>query len=395
MIPIAMPVLDAAEAEAAYKAIKSGWVSQGPQVAEFEHEFATFVGARHACAVSNCTTALHLALVAIGVGPGDEIVTASHSFIATANAIRYCGATPVFADIIPDTYNLDPAEAAAAITSRTKAILVVHQMGMPCDLSALRELAAKHRIALIEDAACAVGSEVQLDGRWERIGKPHGLIACFSFHPRKVITTGEGGMLTTNDPDLDQKFRLLRQHGMSVPDTVRHGSAEVIFENYLVEGFNYRMTDIQAAIGRRQLERLPSLFAKRRLLASRYAQLLREIDELALPFEPSWARSNWQSYCVRLPARLRQKAVMQSLLDQGISTRRGIMCSHREAPYLGAKRASLRQSELAQDHCILLPIYAQMTDDEQEHVARALKRELSLARLDHIPRTASAEAPHS
>jgi perosamine synthetase len=163
---------------------------------------------------------------------------------------------------------------------------------------------------------------------------------------------------------------------MSVPDTVRHGSAEVIFEDYLTVGFNYRMTDIQAAIGRRQLERLPGLVSRRRLLASRYAELLGHLEELQLPLEPAWARSNWQSYCVRLPARLGQKTVMQNLLDQGISTRRGIMCSHREAPYAGAKRRDLLQSELAQDQCILLPIYAQMTDDAQEYVASALEREL-------------------
>ena len=379
MIPIAMPVLETEEAEAAYNAVRSGWVSQGSQVEAFEREFAAFVGARYACAVSNCTTALHLALIAIGVGSGDEVVTASHSFIATANAIRYCGASPVFVDISPDTYNLDPIKVAASLTPRTKAILVIHQMGMPCDLSALRELAAKHRIPLIEDAACAAGSETQIDGRWERIGKPHGMIACFSFHPRKVITTGEGGMLTTNDPDLDRRFRLLRQHGMSVPDTVRHGSEKVIFEEYQLVGFNYRMTDIQAAIGRRQLERLPGLVASRRRLASRYVRILDDLD-LRLPLEPPWARSNWQSYCVRLPTRLRQRSVMQNLLDQGISTRRGIMCSHREAPYNGAKPASLRESERAQDHCILLPIYAQMKDEDQDRVAEVLKRELKEAR---------------
>ncbi len=376
MIPIAMPMLDATEADAAHQAILSGWVSQGPQVGAFERDFAAYVGATHACAVSNCTTALHLALVGIGIGPGDEVITASHSFIATANCIRYCGATPVFADIVPKTYNLDPNAVAAAITDRTRAILVVHQMGMPCDLASLIALANKHNLVLIEDAACAAGSEIHIGGRWERIGKARGAVACFSFHPRKVITTGEGGMLTTNDPELDRKFRLLRQHGMSVPDTVRHGSPQVIFEDYLMVGYNYRMTDIQAAIGRRQLEKLPALVSRRRLLASRYADLLGDVEELQLPLEPAWARSNWQSYCVRLPDRADQKAVMQNLLDQGISTRRGIMCSHRELPYQGAKRQDLLQSELAQDHCILLPIYAQMTDEEQEHVASALKREL-------------------
>ena len=377
MIPIALPLLADDEADAARAAVLSGWVSQGPQVAAFEQEFAEAVGAPHACAVSNCTTALHIALMALEIGPGDEVITASHSFIATANCIRYCGATPVFVDIEPDTYNIDPQRVAEAITPRTRAIIAVHQMGMPCDMAALVALAERHGLAIVEDAACAAGSEIQIDGDWERIGRPRGTIACFSFHPRKVITTGEGGMLTTADPELDRKFRLLRQHGMSVPDTVRHGSPQVIFEDYVVVGFNYRMTDMQAAIGRKQLMRLPDLVSRRRALAFRYMELLGNVEGLRLPVEPDWARSNWQSFCVRLPERLDQKAVMQRLLDQGIATRRGIMCSHREAPYAtedgGAK---LVESERAQDHAILLPIYAQMTEGDQEKVATALRAEL-------------------
>jgi dTDP-4-amino-4,6-dideoxygalactose transaminase len=379
-----MPVLEKAEAEAAHQAVLSGWVSQGPQVSAFEREFAASMGAAHACAVSNCTTALHLALLAVGVGPGDEVITASHSFIATANAIRYCGATPVFVDIDPATYNLDPRHVAEAVTGSTRAILAIHQMGMPCDLHALTAVASRHHIGLIEDAACAAGSQIRVNGHWERIGKPHGQIACFSFHPRKVITTGEGGMLTASDPESDCKFRLSRQHGMSVPDTVRHGSQQVIFEDYLVVGFNYRMTDVQAAIGRKQLERLPGLVSRRRDIAASYAELLGNIEGLALPVEPEWARSNWQSYCVRLPNRVDQKAVMQGLLDQGIATRRGIMCSHREPPYSGEKqRHDLRQSELAQDHSILLPIYTQMSEDDLIHIANALIGEL---RKSAIPR---------
>ena len=378
MIPIAMPLLEEAEAEAARQAVLSGWVSQGAQVAAFELEFAASVGAPHACAVSNCTTALHLALLAVGVGPGDEVITASHSFIATANSIRYCGATPVFVDIHPRTYNIDSQQVAEAVTNRTRAILAIHQMGMPCDLHALMAVASRHNVALIEDAACAVGSQIRADGQWERIGKPHGKIACFSFHPRKVITTGEGGMLTTTDPEFDHKFRLCRQHGMSVPDTVRHGSQQVTFEDYLLVGYNYRMTDIQAAVGRKQLERLPELVSRRRALAARYTELLGNIEGLSLPDEPDWARSNWQSYCVRLPNRVDQKAVMQSLLDQGIATRRGIMCSHREAPYSRDKqRHQLRESELAQDHSILLPIYAQMREGDLIRVSDALRRELN------------------
>jgi perosamine synthetase len=377
VIPIAMPLLDKDEADAAREVVLSGWVSQGPQVAAFEREFSALVGAPHACAVSNCTAALHVALTALNIAPGDEVITASHSFIATANCIRYCGANPVFVDIDPDTYNIDPARVAEAITPRTRAILAVHQMGMPCDLSALAALTKRHDLILIEDAACAAGSQIRVGEQWDWIGKPHGHIACFSFHPRKVITTGEGGMLTTSNPEFDRNFKRLRQHSMSVPDTVRHSSPQVIFEDYLEVGFNYRMTDVQAAVGRKQLQRLPELVARRRAHASRYAELLGNIEGLSLPAEPEWAHSNWQSYCVRLPSHVDQKEVMQNLLDQGIATRRGIMCSHREAPYLnGKQRHDLRQSELAQDHSILLPIYAQMSEDDLVSVADTLKIEL-------------------
>ncbi|MDE5442466.1 aminotransferase class V-fold PLP-dependent enzyme [Bradyrhizobium sp. CSA207] len=379
VIPIAAPLLADEEADAARAVVLSGWVSQGPQVAAFEGEFAALVGAPHACAVANCTTALQLALAALDIGTGDEVITVSHSFIATANVIRYQGATPVFVDIHPETYNLDCAQLAEAITERTRAIIAVHQMGMPCDMAALMAVARRHGIAVIEDAACGAGSQIRMNGEWEPIGKPHGDIACFSFHPRKVITTGEGGMLTTADAELDRKFRLLRQHGMSVPDIVRHGSQRVIFEEYVLVGYNYRMTDMQAAIGRKQLERLPELVARRRAVAAKYAEQLGNLEGLRLPTEPAWARSNWQSYCVRLPDRLDQRISMQHLLDKGIATRRGIMCSHRERPYAETRqRHDLRQSELAQDRSILLPLYAQMTDADLLSVVAALKAEIAL-----------------
>ncbi|HJW68649.1 MAG TPA: DegT/DnrJ/EryC1/StrS family aminotransferase, partial [Candidatus Binatia bacterium] len=292
MIPIIKPLMDEREAAAARRVILSGWVTQGPEVAAFEREFASFVGAAHACAVSSCTTALHLALLAAGVQPGDEVITVSHSYIATANAVRYCGATPVFVDVEPDTFNIDPAQIDRAVTARTRAILCVHQMGMPCNLAAIVAAGRRHSLRVVEDAACASGSEILWEGRWEKIGKPHGDIACFSFHPRKVMSTGDGGMITTNRADWDAQCRLLRQHGMSVPDTVRHGARQVIFESYPVVGYNYRMTDIQAAIGREQLKRLPSIVARRRQLAARYDAGLRSIDGLVVPREPVWARSN-------------------------------------------------------------------------------------------------------
>ncbi|MBK8185470.1 MAG: DegT/DnrJ/EryC1/StrS family aminotransferase [Candidatus Competibacteraceae bacterium] len=390
MIPITKPTIGEEEIAAAAEALRSGWVSQGPAVARFEQAFATYVGAQHACAVSNCTTALHLALLTVGVQPGDEVITVSHSFIATANSIRYCGGIPVFVDIDPATFNLDPTLIESAITERTKAILCVHQIGMPCDLPGILAIAARHKLPVIEDAACAIGSEICIDGRWERIGKPHGDIACFSFHPRKVMTTGEGGMLTTSNPDWDQQFRLLRQHCMNVADTTRHSSAQVVFESYPALGFNFRMTDIQAAIGCEQLKRLPEIVSRRRQLADRYRSLLAAVPRIELPVEPDWARGNWQSFCVRLGEGYDQRQVMQSMLDAGIATRRGIMCSHREPAYAaavtwscGAKKQCqcavghcqhLRRSEQAQDRTILLPLFPQMGIEEQDQVVSALHR---------------------
>jgi dTDP-4-amino-4,6-dideoxygalactose transaminase len=370
MIPITKPCFGIEEGEAARDAVASGWITQGPKVAEFERQVAAYCGAAHAVAVSSCTTALHLALLTLEIGPGDEVICPSMSFIATANAIRYTGATPVFADVDPETYNLSPAAVEAALTPRTKAVLLVHQIGLPADLERFLELGQRRNVKIVEDAACAIGSRYR--------GRPiggHSEMACFSFHPRKVITTGEGGMITTNRADYAARLRLLRQHGMSVPDTVRHGASRVICEQYVCVGYNYRMTDMQAAVGIEQMKKLDWIVGRRRALAARYTQALANHPWLRPPLVPDYAEPNYQSYAVQMTdaAPLGRDELMQRLLDAGIATRRGIMLSHRETPYANTvPPGGLVASCRASDRSLLLPLYPQMTEEQQQMVIDAL-----------------------
>lgn len=385
--------MDEREIAAVARVIRSGWVTQGPEVAELEREFAAFVRAPFACAVSNGTAALHLALMAAGLGAGDEIITASHSFIATTSVIRYVGATPVFADVSADTFNLEPSRVAAAITPRTRAILCVHQLGMPCDLFALQRIAQQHGLLLIEDAACALGSEIRVTDQWQRIGQPHGDFACFSFHPRKLASTGEGGMIVTTREDWDRRCRLFRHHGMDLPDAARDAAKGVLIEQYPVWGFNYRLADILAAIGREQLRRVPEILRRRRHLALRYRTLLNDVPGVTSPQEPAWARSNWQSYCIRLPDHVDQRRVMQQMRARGIATRRGVMCAHLEAAHRDLPlRFPLPNAESARDRCILLPLHHALTDAEQERVVEALT--LACRQDLNKPRRAAVRSGH-
>jgi perosamine synthetase len=372
-VPVARPSFGAREERAVVEALRSGWVGQGPRVAEFERHFAQYLGAPEAVAVSSCTTALHLALVAAGIRPGDEVLCPSLSFIATANAIVYAGAKPVFVDIDPLTFNLDPDRIESAITGYTKAILAVHQIGLPCALNEISEIAARHGLIVIEDAACAIGSEY--DGRL--IGRPHTLMACFSFHPRKILTTGEGGMITTGDRDSAARLRRMRQHAMNVSDLARHSANKVVFESYDEIGYNYRMTDLQAALGLVQLERLPEMLARRRSLAMRYSTRLATIPWLIVPTEPQNCRHNFQSYMVRLreDAPITRDELMQELLNRGVASRRGIMAIHREPPYRDKKWETLLPvTNLVTDTALVLPLFYEMTEEEQDYVIDCLER---------------------
>jgi perosamine synthetase len=368
------PWLGEAEAAAAAAAVASGWVAQGPRVAEFEAAVAQRVGAKHGVAVSSCTTGLHLALVALGIGPDDDVVVPSLSFIATANVVRYVGARPVFADVERASLNLTADTIANVVTPRTKAVIVVHQVGMPADIRAIQEFCAPRGISIIEDAACAIGASYN--------GAPigsHSDLVVFSFHPRKVITTGEGGMVMTSRDDYAARLRRLREHGMSVSAADRHASNRVVFEEYLEVGYNYRMTDVQAAIGLVQLGKLDEIVARRRLLAANYPAAFADIEGLVTPSDPSFGTTTYQSFWI-LPSAssgVTQASLLEALLAARISGRRGIMAAHLEPAYQGVEHVALPVTEDITSRSVILPMFHVMTDDDQQRVIDVVRRELS------------------
>ena len=372
MIPVAKPYFTEEEERAAALAIRSGWVVQGPRVLEFEKMVADYVGARFALATSNCTTALHLALLALGIGAGDEVLVPSYSFIASANSILHAGATPVFVDIDARTYNMDADLLEEKITPRTRAIMPVHQIGLAADLDAIHAVARKHNLVVIEDAATIIGG----DYKGKKIGA-HSEAVCFSFHPRKAITTGEGGMVTTNNPEIAQKIEMTRSHGANVSDFARHGADKVVIEEYPVLGYNYRLTDIQGAVGVEQMKKLDWILARRIEIGTRYNQAFADLDFIETPYEPPYAKHTYQSYCLRIAhnSPKTRDEIMAEMQAEGIATRRGVMAAHLEPLYVNRMgRVALPVTEEATQSTLLLPIYAQMTEQEQTTVIETLRR---------------------
>jgi dTDP-4-amino-4,6-dideoxygalactose transaminase len=373
MIPLTRPEFGDEEARAVAGVLKSGWVSQGPKVEEFETVVAARIGAAHGVATTSCTTALHLALVASGVGPGDEVICPSYSFIATANAVLYAGATPVFADIEADTWNIDPADIGKRVSPKTKAILAVHQVGLAADIDRVKSAAPKG-VRLIEDAACAIGSLYQ--------GRPvgsSGNISCLSFHPRKTISLGEGGMVLTDDGAIADHVRRLRSHGASVSDLDRHRAQGLVYEEYHELGYNYRMTDIQAAIGLEQMKRLDDLLARRRAAAVRYNTAFCRVEQIQTPAEPAYARHSYQSYAIRLrpggrDVAARRDEAMRELIAAGVSCRRGIPPIHLEPLYRDRNRAPLPVTEAVAADSIFLPLYASLPESDQARVIETVIR---------------------
>jgi perosamine synthetase len=395
-IPIAKPTVTEGVVELMAEALSSGWVSMGPLTQRFEQLVCDYTGAKHAVAMNSCTSAIHIAMLAHGIGPGDEVLCPSYSFIATANGIRHAGAEPRFVDIAPETLNMDATLAEQLIQDeytpelrhrqsgrKLKGILLVHQIGLPGDIDAFADLARRYNLVLLEDNACGLGSTYK-----EQPLGSSGYTGMLSFHPRKVITSGEGGMLLTNDGTIAEKARVLRAHGMSISDLVRHNASSTLYESYEVIGYNYRLTDLQAALGIRQMEHIEDFIERRRSVAARYNEAFAGFEEIALLMPPSYVtRWNYQSYPIRLlnGNREMRDQLMQTLHEAGIATRRGIPPIHKEPVY--AQNLTLANTERVSETSLFLPIYPSMSDEDAEyvitHVRKAvaqLPRQQSVAR---------------
>lgn len=370
-IPVAKPEITTADAKAVADTVMSGWILQGPKVEEFEKKLSIYTGAPYAVATSSCTTAMHLGLIAAGIKPGDEIIVPSLSFIASANCIVHAGATPVFVDIDPKTYNLDPKDVERKLTSKTRGILAVHQVGLAADMSQLTNIARTHNLLLFEDCACGLGSKIygKHVGTW-------GTWGAFSFHPRKAITTAEGGILVTHNKKIAEAVRMLRAHGANIDVKKRDTSRKVMIESYPLVGYNFRMSDIHAALGLSQFSRIQKMLDARLHLAHRYNTAFKDHPRIVTPFVPEGYYHTYQSYMIRVKAN--RNKIMQQLLDAGISTRAGVMATHLEKPYRTMyPKLHLPETEKAAAGTIILPLYPKMSKTDQNTVIQQLQKAIA------------------
>jgi perosamine synthetase len=373
-IAISLPSTGDDEWNAVREPLISGWLTQGPKVAEFEKKFASYHEANHALATTSCTTGLHLMLAALGIGPGDEVIVPAFTWVSTANVVLYCGATPVFADIDPHTFNIDPKDIAHRITPRTKAIMVVHLFGLCADMDAIRAEVPAH-IPILEDCACAAGATYK--GKY---AGTLGLAGAFSFHPRKSITTGEGGMVTTNDTAYAEICDQLRNHGASVSEEIRHkGPKPYLLPDFNLLGFNYRMTDLQGAVGVVQMDKLSSFIKERQQWADFYCEELANVNWLRMPSRPTEGQHAWQSFVTHVdPASAPEPRndIMEKLQQQGISTRPGTHAVHMLTFY--SQKYDLKPHDYpgaqdANDNSMSIPLHNRMSADDYKYVVRVIK----------------------
>lgn len=373
-IDIAKPKFGDEEWQALRGPLESGWLTQGPEVSAFEQDFAKRHEVGNALATTSCTTALHLALAALDIGPGDEVIVPAFTWVATANVILYCGATPVFVDVDRDTFNLDVSQIAQKVTKRTKAVIPVHLFGLCADMDGLRAV-LPDTVAVVEDAACAAGASYK--------GRPaggFGDFAAFSFHPRKSITTGEGGMLTTTDDDLAAKAEILRNHGASISEEQRHyGPQPYILPDFNLLGFNYRMSDLQGAVGRVQLGRLDGFIAERERWSGFYDEAFADIPWIRSPARPEVGQHAWQAYVTYIdPAQAPKprNEIMQILHENGIATRPGTHGVHMLGYFRDKYGFSPDDFPAARDcerNSMALPLHNQMSQEDYEFVVSAIR----------------------
>lgn len=372
-IAISKPSLGEDEWLALREPLESGWITQGPKVAEFEKIFADRHRVKHAVAVSNCTTALHLALVALDIKEGDEVLVPAFTWVATANVVMYCKATPVFVDVDPRTFNVDPEQIESKLTDRTKAIIPVHLFGLCADIDEIKSVAPS--LSIVEDAACAAGS-----GYKEKPAGSLGDMGCFSFHPRKSVTTGEGGMLTTNNDELAEQLNRLRNHGASISEEQRHhGPKPYILPEFAEVGFNYRMTDLQGAVGVVQLKKLDEFIDERQKWAEFYDEQLGSLEWLRTPVVPNDYRHGWQSYVLMVDEEkspLKRNEMMEVLQQKGISTRPGTHAVHMLKFYaenFDIKPEDFPGAMACNNYSISIPLHNQMTEEDYQYVADTIK----------------------